>query len=160
MTRGFTKLISFIFYPAKALTRNFDDVNTSKQVVKEGATRVPTFYGAELYSYSFISRFITVSFSMMFAMVPGFAQLLSSFPTDIEDYVWLFSSIAILLGPALFLHYRSPGKTLTISPFCSGIYILARIILFGLAFSTLRDLPPGALVIIHWPHFILIFIGN
>ena len=157
---GFTKLISFIFYPAKALTRSFVDVTTSKQVVKEGATRAPTFYGAEIYSYSFISWFITVSFSMISAMAPGFADFWSSFPTDTEEYVWLFSSISILLVPGLFSHYTSPGKTFTISPFCFGIYLLARIILFGLAFSTLRDLPAGALNTIHWPHFILIFTGN
>ena len=49
-TGGVTKLVSLISYPAKALTRRFDDIAPRKQVVEEGAMRIPTFYTAEISS--------------------------------------------------------------------------------------------------------------
>jgi hypothetical protein len=165
MTKGFTKLMSFISYPAKVFSRSFDDIAAWKQVVKEEAMRVPTFYGAETGSYPRIQQWFIVLFvSVMFAFVHFLAGL-SAFPTLNERIVWFSSTFAILFVPMLFWFticqwYQEPKLIAKFSPLLVGIYILARIFLFVLGFTTLRCLPPGALDTIHWPNFILVFTGN
>ena len=52
MTGRLAKLTSFISYPAKVLTGRFENLTTWKQDVTEEATRIPTFYGAEIGSNS------------------------------------------------------------------------------------------------------------
>lgn len=162
MTRGFTKLISSISYLAKVLTRRFRDINARKQVVKEEATRVPTFYGAEALSYSDSKQWIIAFFfSIIFGVVHYLAGSFSPFPTSTERHVWLVSSSAILIVPCLFANMPNLSKNDPIlTTLFLGIYILARTILFVLGFTTLRGLPPEAFNTIHWPHFIFIFIGN
>ena len=85
-----------------------------------------------------------------------------------EQFVWLSLLFAILAVTNIFLivyaSYWGSGRMLIarFSLLLVGIYILARIGLFMLGFTTLRGLPPQALNIIttHWPHFLLIFTGN
>ena len=172
-TGGVTKLVSFISYPAKALTRRFDDIAPRKQVVEEGAMRIPTFYTAEISSsdshmerLSRMQWVIAYIISVMFAACNILPFVSTAFPTLAERIVWtLSSSLAVFLVPVLFflIHRSIHGiRTMLIAKISTllGIYILARIILFVLGFTTLRGLPPGALNTTHWPNFILIFIGN
>ena len=168
-TRVFTKLIGFISYSAKALKRRFEAIIAWKQVVKEEATRVPTFYGAEIASNSFTQWSIVIFLAAAFAMVHALAAYLPKFPTSIELKTWIYSTLVIAMVPSLFLyiypplyHLRQGWPTLTakFTPLLAGTYILARIILFVLGFTTLRGLPPQALNTIQWPNYILIFIGN
>jgi hypothetical protein len=144
-----------------------------KQVVKEETTRtrVPTFYAADFVSGSRVPRIMIISFgfSVLFAMVHLLAGMTSTFPTSTEQMVWLCLSLALLADTAFFgfiyLSHQGfkvpwPMQISKLTPLLAGIYILARITLFVLGFTTLRNLPPKALDTIHWPNFILIFIGN
>jgi len=109
---------------------------------------------------------IAFIFSLIFAVIHILAGTISTFPTYVEQHIWLILSLAILIVTVFFGHiylfYQGRGPILSAKffPLLAGIYVLARIILFLLGFATLRRLPPGVLNIIHWPHYILIFIGN
>lgn len=167
-TRGFTRLICFISYLAKTLTRRFETITALKQVVKEEATRVPTFYAAEIASKSFTQWSTMMFLAVPFASVHALAMWLSKFPTSRELHTWYYSTYVIGMVPSFFMliyplhHFRGRWAILTakFTPLSAGTYLLARIILFVLGFTTLRRLPPQALNTIHWPNFILIFIGN
>ena len=168
MARGFTKLVSSISNPAKTLTRRLEYITTWKQVVKEGATRVPTFYGAASNSrihWQLFAWFVVVFSSSMFGTAHLLVFLLSISPTPTESLVWLYSSGFIYFTPLFVMIFydthrlgrpRLPIEQLAASIFL-GIYILARILLFVLGFTTLRDLPPGTFNTVHWP---LIFTRN
>ena len=168
MMKGLTKLISFISYPAKVLAKRFEDITAIKQVVTEEATRIPTFYAAEICSKSPIHWLAFILFFLIFGFVHIFAGTFSKFPNLKEQAVWFYSAATIFLVPSLFMFvffgHRYYGSRMMriakFSPLLVGTYILARIILFVLGFAELRGLPPGALDTIHWPNFILIFIGN
>lgn len=162
-TRDF-KLLDIILLPAGVLTRRLHSIANFHQVVKEGSTRVPTFYGADNH---FDTHWIwAFAFSVVFAAIhiSGWYSP-ATFPSKVEHLLWMaFTSAILLLPPALFLclaiFYLMKVKETVASPLMAGIYILARIILLTLAFTTLRNLPAGALNKIQWPHFILIFTGN
>lgn len=167
MTRGFTTLISFISNPAQALTKRLDEITALNQVVKKGAMRVPTFYGAKIDSNSRMHRqwIIAILFSIIFGVIHFYAFFVSTFPTETESYAWLFSSLFALLPiPNLLSFVYIPhrlGRQMLIAKFTTalslGIYILARVVLFVVGFTTLRGLPPAALNAIH---FDFIFTGN
>ena len=156
MTRGFTKLISFISYPATALTRRFNDIAAWKQVVKEEATRVPTFYGADIGSGTHIGA-IAFAVSFIFALF----SLIPSFLIEWQVF-WLRLALVnfIVTASIPVLYYARPTLTARFIPLFLGIYILGRITMFTLGFTTLQGLSQAALSTIHWPKFILIFIGN
>ena len=88
-----------------------------------------------------------------------------SFPTHAELLMWRISSVAITAVPVyislgtvlgFWLEDMHFGKTiLYFSPFSGVIlYILARAITLVLAFTSLRDLPPGGYETVHWTTFI------
>ena len=79
--------------------------------------------------------------------------------------MWRISSVAITIVPiyipltlllAVLLGERDSGKTVGyLGPLIGGIlYILARAVTLVLAFTSLRDLPPGAYETVHWTTFI------
>jgi hypothetical protein len=136
-------------------------MNALQPVVEEEATRVPTFYGADIGSYTSARPWnIAFVFSIIFGVVHYLAGYVSPFPTSTERHVWLVSSIAISAAPYIFGLMPAGFRDGLFASLLLGIYILARTILFVLGFTTLRGLPPAALNAIHWPHFILIFMGN
>jgi len=102
----------------------------------------------------------------MFAASGVLPFVSTAFPTLAKRIIWsVISLLTTLLFGVLFglIYLSNQGVRPPIakfSPLVLGIYILARIILFTLGFTTLRDLPPEALNTLHWPHFIFIFIGN
>jgi len=94
-----------------------------------------------------------------------------SFPTHVELLIWRISSVAITAVPTYIFLTLSLGIWLgnmdfeiaggiatfivIISIFPTGIlYILARAVTLGLAFTSLRDLPPGVFETVHWTTFI------
>ena len=161
MTKGFIELI---WYPAKLLTRRYKDITTWKQAVKEEATRIPTFYGANIGPTSSFrgQRFIAILFFIIFAVVHFAAAFISIFPTFPEGFIWIWSATFIFAVPLAFLFpYKSKHlHKIRVARPLPLIFVLARIAIFVLGFTTLRGLPPEAVNTIHWPKFILIFIGN
>ena len=94
-----------------------------------------------------------------------------SFPTHVELLIWRISSVAITAVPtyifltlSLGIWLRNMGFEIAsgfatfiviISIFPAGVlYILARAVTLGLAFTSLRDLPPGVFETVHWTTFI------
>ena len=124
--------------------------------------RVPTFYGAEIASDSYLQWLTVILLSVAFAAVHLLAIWLSKFPTlkEADTWVWLTYVIGVVPGLSGYAYQYVWTRFAKLAPLWAGIYILARIILFVLGFTTLRGLPPQALNTIHWPKFILIFIGN
>ena len=85
-----------------------------------------------------------------------------SFPTHAELLIWRISCVAITAVPVYFplmVFFFGIGNIIgditVISVFPAGIlYILARVFTLVLAFTSLRDLPPGAYETVHWTTFI------
>ncbi|KAF9443398.1 hypothetical protein P691DRAFT_842859 [Macrolepiota fuliginosa MF-IS2] len=90
----------------------------------------------------------------------------SSFPSNVEKCLWIiFSSmisvepvlIAIVLFPTWSYINYSPLPPLALGAFiivpCSTVYIVARLVLIVLAFTTLRELPQGVYQNIEWTTF-------
>ena len=87
-----------------------------------------------------------------------------SFPTHTELLMWRILCVAITAVPSyIFLGYflggwldtREFGRTAIILILNAALlYILARAITLILAFTSLRDLPPGAYETVHWTTFI------
>ena len=88
-----------------------------------------------------------------------------SFPTHTELLMWrvlcvaitavpIYISLGFLLGA--WLEGMGFGKTVFYFWPISGVtlYIIARVITLILAFTSLRDLPPGAYETVHWTTFI------
>ena len=88
-----------------------------------------------------------------------------SFPTHTELLMWRVLCVAmtavpiyISLGFYLGIWLQKMGFGITVLYFCptSGgiLYILARAVTLVLAFTSLRDLPPGTYETVHWTTFI------
>ena len=119
--------------------------------------RVPMFWADTNLDYAFkadgIMFLVGVCFGAIHCISWGF-----SFPTHTELLMWRVSCVAIT---AVFV-YIILGFTLC---GCLGVYyffplsgsilyIIARAITLVLAFTSLRDLPPGAYETVHWTTFI------
>ena len=101
-----------------------------------------------------------ICFSAIHCIAWGF-----SFLTHVELLIWQISCVSITSVPIyipLMLYLGSWlidmdfGKNvLYFVPFSGGIlYILAWVVTLVLAFTFLRDLPPGAYKTVHWTTFI------
>ena len=90
------------------------------------------------------------------------------FPTHTELLMWRVSCVAITAVPIYIslglplglwlavMDFKKFSKTVAFFSAISGgiLYILARAITLVLAFTSLRDLPPGAYETVHWTTFI------
>ena len=90
-----------------------------------------------------------------------------SFPTHIELLMWRISSVAITAVPIYIfwagsagahhirdMHFRVKGFIYFGAVSGLTLYILARAVTLVLAFTSLRELPPGAYETVHWSTFI------
>ena len=130
--------------------------------------RVPRFWGDTTGEDVIISNVIMLGVGVCFGVIHCIAWHFSS-PTHTELLMWRISSVAITVLPIyipLMIVFGGLLGTLIDSekfvitvvyfvPLSAGLlYILARAVTLVLAFTSLRDLPPGAYETVHWTTFI------
>ena len=138
-----------------------DDVNMSRE------DRVPRFWanttgGEEIAIADLTVLGVGVCFGAIHCIAWHF-----SFPTHTELLMWRISSVAITAVPVYIpLAFSLGGGLVDMNEkigeffiYFSGLsggmlYILARAVTLVLAFTSLRDLPPGAYETVHWTTFI------
>ena len=137
------------------------DVNLTRE------DRVPRFWANNTDSENVaIADTIVLVVGVCFGAIHCIAWVFS-FPTHIELLMWRISSVAItavpIYIPFMFLltalvssmDFEHTAITVVFSVLPAGIlYILARAVTLVLAFTSLRDLPPGAYEIVYWTTFI------
>ena len=139
-----------------------EDVNLSHE------DRVPRFWANSSDREFAIADAIVVGVGICFGAIHCIAWVFS-FPTHTELLIWRISSVAITAVPIylpmmLFLggflrgvmDFEISGNAVSYFGALSGgiLYIIARGVTLVLAFTSLRDLPPGAYEIVHWTTFI------
>ena len=141
-----------------------DDVNLSH------ADRVPMFWANSSDNNAMIADLVVLGVGICFGAIHCIAWHFS-FPTHVELFMWRVSSVAITVIPTLIPLMFSLGISLLnmdfnttggiigfidgISILSAGIlYIVARAVTLVLAFTSLRELPPGAFDAVHWTTFI------
>ena len=152
---GFEKILNFI------AGFQDDNVNLSRE------DRVPRFWADSAGKDVLIADLIMLWVGVCFGAIHCIAWLFS-FPTRAELLIWRISSVAItavpvyisLMGPLGFwlvniMDFGVADGIVAFTFFPAGIlYILARIFILVLAFTSLRELPPGAFDTVHWTTFI------
>ena len=137
------------------------DVNLTRE------DRVPRFWANNTDSENVaIADTIVLVVGVCFGAIHCVAWIFS-FPTHIELLMWRISSVAItavpIYIPFIFLlanlmaivDFEHTAIAVVFSVLPAGIlYILARAVTLVLAFTSLRDLPPGAYEIVYWTTFI------
>ena len=122
--------------------------------------RVPRFWGNSTNSEQVTADLIVLGVGVCFGAIHCIAWFFS-FPTSAELLMWRVLCVAITAVPI----YISSGFFLAVQLGSTGIafisilpagilYILARAVTLVLAFTSLRDLPPGAYETVHWTTFI------
>ena len=127
--------------------------------------RVPMFWADDQGDNSIRANFIVLGVAVCFGAIHCIAWRFS-FPTHTELLMWRISSVAMTALPVynllMFFLGIWLGKVMDFSitvlsfgSFSGGIlYIIARAVTLVLAFTSLRDLPPGAYETVHWTTFI------
>ena len=130
--------------------------------------RVPRFWSNSTEGDAGIADLIMLAVGVCFGAIHCIAWFFS-FPTHMELLIWRISSVAItavpiyiplMLLPAGMLggvmKFEQSGNIFFwLATLIGGIlYISARAVTLALAFTSLRDLPPGAYETIHWTTFI------
>ena len=138
-----------------------DNVNLSHE------DRVPRFWANSAAGEQVTADLIMLGVGVCFGAIHCIAWHFS-FPTHTELLMWRISSVAITAVPVyvplvLFfgdglgnIGFENLALTILIfGPLSGGIlYIIARAVTLVLAFTSLRDLPPGAYETVHWTTFI------
>ena len=127
--------------------------------------RVPRFWADDQRGeYFLIADGIVLGVGICFGAIHCIAWHFS-FPTPTELLMWRISSVAITAVPVYIPLLTGLGglmdsdkfgiTILYFGPLFGGIlYIIARAVTLALAFTSLRDLPPGAYQTVHWATFI------
>lgn len=130
--------------------------------------RVPTFYSGvqEDDSTNYVADFIALAVAAVFGAIYCIAWLYA-FPSYMEKILWRISTItmfsipvAIVLGLKLVdcgwerLRVVVSGVAAPAYALCGPLYILARIILLLILFTTLRSLSSVAFQTVRWTNFI------
>ena len=137
------------------------DVNLTRE------DRVPRFWANSTGSdHVIVADMIVLVVGVCFGAIHCIAWIFP-FPTHIELLIWRVSSVAItavpIYIPLMFLlailansmDFEFTTIAVVSSVLPAGIlYILARAVTLVLAFTSLRDLPPGAYETVYWTTFI------
>ena len=125
--------------------------------------RVPMFWADDQGDNSIRANFIALGVAVCFGAIHCIAWRFS-FPTRTELLMWRISSVAMTALPVCILlmtllgywllntHFRNSRSIIIYFGTLSGgiLYIIARAVTLVLAFTSLRDLPPGAYETVHW----------
>lgn len=130
---------------------------------RKGLTQVPTFYAGKPDQHLILlADFIALLIALVFGAIHCIAWSFT-FPSHIELLLWRISSVTIVVVPfiftllvVLFAFEADQMSKIVIFGAVLGIpcYIVARIVLLALAFTTLRSLPSDAYETVHWLTFI------
>ena len=138
-----------------------EDVDLSRE------DRVPMFWANSTKTGVFFADVVLLEVGVFFGVIHCLARHFS-FPTHTELLMWRISSVTItvVIGYIPFtyiLRYMGEkagrvnldGDTFLIlwSLSAGVVYIIARAITLVLAFTSLRDMPPGAYETVHWSTF-------
>ena len=128
--------------------------------------RVPRFWANSDDEDASIADIIVFGVGVFFGAIHCIAWSFS-FPTHAELLIWRISSVAITVVPTYiivmlllgsWLHDMDFNATVDVadlSILLTGIlYIIARVVTLVLAFTSLKDLAPGAFDTVHWTTFI------
>ena len=127
--------------------------------------RVPRFWSDTTNDDVIIAHVIMLGVGVCFGAIHCIAWHFS-FPTHTELLIWRISSVAItalpiyiplviVFGGLLGVTIDTENVYVTVVYLSAGLlYILARAVTLISAFTSLRDLPPGAYETIHWTTFI------
>ena len=125
--------------------------------------KIPRFWACSTAKDVAIADIIVLGVGVCFGAIHCIAWSFS-FPTYAELSIWRISCVAItsvpVYAPLIFflsqkLSRMGYGALYFWGPLAGGIlYILARAATLVLAFSSLRDLPPGVYETVHWTTFI------
>ena len=128
--------------------------------------RVPRFWANSDDEDASIADIIVFGVGVFFGAIHCIAWSFS-FPTHAELLIWRISSVAITVVPTYiivmlllgsWLHDMDFNATVDVadlSILLTGIlYIIARVVTLVLAFTSLKDLAPGAFDTAHWTTFI------
>jgi hypothetical protein len=149
---GKVKLKEFIYL---LLGVTYDDIDFTRR------SRVPTFYSGFLTrsqdEWVFTAEVVTaVIFGGIHVIAWKFV-----FPTQVEQMMWRASAIVGTVAPIAWLIMSSILRAMLAERHAAVwdaawdavvilTYIIARLILLAISFSSLRALPPGAFVAVHW----------
>ncbi|KAI0043362.1 hypothetical protein FA95DRAFT_1498730 [Auriscalpium vulgare] len=141
------------------------------EVDMRSVPRVPAFYGGPTDFEHIRADAVSLFAAMIFGAIHCIAWRYA-FPSHTEAIIWRVSSVAITAFPGLVclylvwelspygdisrVFYVKDNIVLMIAvtiPF-AAVYVLSRLILLTLAFTTLRALPATAYQSIQWTHFI------
>ena len=127
--------------------------------------RVPRFWSDTTNDDVITAHIIMLGVGVCFGAIHCIAWHFS-FPTHTELLIWRISSVAItalpiyiplvfVFGGLLGVSIDTKNVYVTVVYLSAGLlYILARAVTLILAFTSLRDLPPGAYETVHWTTFI------
>ena len=125
-----------------------------------GENREPRFWGNSTYNEQTIADLIVLGVGVCFGAIHCISWDFL-FPTHTELLMWrvlcvtitavpIYITLGILLGAWL----KSMGFAIIFILPAGILYILARTVTLVLAFTSLRDLPPGAYKTVYWTTFI------